>query len=90
MSIDITYGHPFQHRHNGPDEDETGKMLRAINASDMEQLISETVPSEIRLSEELNLPTALNEHEFLASFSKLMKKNKVFKSYIGLGYDNWD
>ena len=88
MSIDITNGHPFQYRHNGPDEDEIRRMLAAIDASDMAQLISETVPSEIRSHEELNLPTALNEHEFLASFSKLMKKNKVFKSYIGLGYYN--
>ena len=63
-------------------------MLQLIEASDINQLIEQTIPSGIRLDQDLNLPAAQSENDFLASFSKLMKKNKVFKSFIGLGYYN--
>ncbi len=88
MSVKINENHQFYHRHNGPGEDEVKEMLQVIEASDLDQLVEQTIPMEIRLDQDLNLPTAQTEYDFLASFSKLMKKNKVFKSYIGLGYYN--
>ena len=61
-------------------------MLNAINCDSLEQLISETVPDNIRLKSDLDLAPAMSEYEYLAHIKELSEKNKVFKSYIGLGY----
>ena len=88
MSIEINHHRHFFQRHNGPVQDEIAQMLHQIGAENLDQLIDQTVPAHIKLDQSLNLPEAQTEHEFLKSFSALMKKNKVFKSYIGLGYYN--
>lgn len=61
-------------------------MLETIGASTMEQLIYETVPSDILLKKPLNLDTAMSEQEYLEHITDLSTKNKLFKTYIGLGY----
>lgn len=76
----------FINRHNGPKENEIAKMLDVIGVSDLDTLINETVPSSIRLPKPLNLPQGMNEWEYLSHLKELGTKNKVFKSYIGLGY----
>ncbi|WP_232455909.1 aminomethyl-transferring glycine dehydrogenase [Polaribacter sp. SA4-10] len=76
----------FELRHIGPNKEEQKKMLTTIKADSLEQLIFETVPDNIRLKDELDLAPAKSEYEYLAHIQKLSEKNKVFKSYIGLGY----
>ena len=76
----------FAHRHNGNNPEAIKEMLKTINADSIDQLIDETIPENIRLQEKLNLPNAQSEVDFLANFKKLASKNKVFKSYIGMGY----
>lgn len=76
----------FAHRHNGNEVEAVKEMLKTINAESIDQLIDETIPSGIRLSKELNLPKAQSEMDFLTDFKKLAKKNKIFKSFIGMGY----
>jgi len=76
----------FQRRHIGPNENEQKQMLETIKVDNLEQLIDETVPSDIRLSESLQLDAPMSEYEYLNHIEDLSKKNKVFKSYIGLGY----
>ena len=76
----------FQLRHIGPNQKEQETMLAAIKADTLEQLISETVPDNIRLKEDLDLAPAMSEYEYLAHINELSEKNKVYKSYIGLGY----
>lgn len=61
-------------------------MFETIGVTDMEQLIHETIPDDIKLKEPLHLPEGISEHEFLSHIQDLSNKNKVFKSYIGLGY----
>ncbi len=78
----------FVNRHNGPRANEIAGMLKTIGASSIDALIDETVPSAIRLSKPMNLPPALNEYEYLMHLKKLGSKNKLFKSYIGMGYYN--
>ena len=78
----------FIDRHNGPDKNETEKMLKVIGVDTLDQLINETVPSSIRLPKPLNLPVGLNEYEYLNHIKTLASKNKVFKTYIGMGYYN--
>ena len=76
----------FQNRHIGPNIKEQEKMLSTIKAASLDQLIYQTVPDDIRLENELDLDPAMSEYNYLAHIKELSEKNKVFKSYIGLGY----
>ncbi|RNC79349.1 MAG: glycine dehydrogenase (aminomethyl-transferring) [Balneola sp.] len=76
----------FASRHNGSNISATSEMLETVKADNLDQLIDETIPKEIRLSQGLDLPEALSEVEFLEEFKKLASKNRVFKSFIGMGY----
>jgi len=78
----------FINRHNGPTQGEAEQMLKAIGVDTLDQLIDETIPASIRLPKPLNLPAGLNEFEYLNHIKTLASKNKVFKSYIGMGYYN--
>ncbi len=76
----------FASRHIGIRENDLQHMLKTIQVEDLEQLIHETIPNEIRLERPLQLNEPMSEHEFLAHIQELAEKNKVFKTYIGLGY----
>jgi glycine dehydrogenase len=76
----------FTHRHIGADEQETGEMLKAMGERSVEDLVDKTVPSSIRMSHELNLPSAMSEYEYLQHIKNVSLKNKLFKNYIGQGY----
>tara|TARA_B110000444_G_scaffold139759_1_gene131190 strand:- start:1924 stop:4767 length:2844 start_codon:yes stop_codon:yes gene_type:complete len=76
----------FSSRHIGINNEQKNEMLSSLGLDSMEQLISETIPKNIRLQKELNLEKALSENEFLNHIEKLSKKNKNYKSFIGLGY----
>ncbi|TMM58164.1 aminomethyl-transferring glycine dehydrogenase [Maribacter algarum] len=76
----------FASRHIGIREENIQHMLKEVEVENLEQLIVETIPEDIRLKEPLELDTPMSEHEFLGHIEALSKKNKVFKSYIGLGY----
>ena len=76
----------FALRHIGPNENEQNEMLKTIGADSLDQLMSETVPNDIRLKNGLNLDAPMSEYEYSNHIHELSKKNKIFKSYIGLGY----
>ncbi len=76
----------FVDRHIGPGYKDVDEMLKDIGVSSLDVLIDETVPEKIRLHEKLNLPPTLSEYRLIAYFGELAKKNKILKSYIGLGY----
>ncbi|RAR47062.1 aminomethyl-transferring glycine dehydrogenase [Flavobacterium lacus] len=76
----------FALRHIGPRENDLQHMFKTIGVESLDQLIYETVPNNILLKEKLDLEPAISEYEYLAHIQELGKKNKVFKSYIGLGY----
>eukprot|EP00095_Tigriopus_kingsejongensis_P006881 maker-scaffold3187_size9834-snap-gene-0.1 protein:Tk06881 transcript:maker-scaffold3187_size9834-snap-gene-0.1-mRNA-1 annotation:"glycine dehydrogenase" len=61
-------------------------MLDKVGVESIDQLIQETVPPGIRLKKPLSLPEAKTETQFLKDFRVLADKNRVFKSFIGLGY----
>ena len=77
----------FALRHIGPRETDVAHMLKTIGAATLDQLIDETIPSDIRLKSDLDLEPAMTEYEFANHIQKLGNKNKVFQSYIGLGYN---
>ncbi len=76
----------FQNRHIGPQALETVEMLQTLGLHSMDELVEKTIPSAIRLKELLDLPKAQSEASFLKELKKLAAKNKVFRSYIGMGY----
>ena len=76
----------FALRHIGPNENDLQHMLKTIDAESMEQLIYETIPDDIRLKEPLQLDPAMTEYEYMNHIRELGAKNKIYKSYIGLGY----
>lgn len=76
----------FLTRHNGPSASDVKAMLKKINAPSLDALIAQTVPAAIRLQKPLNLPDGMSEHAFLNHLRSIAAKNKLFKSYIGLGY----
>ncbi len=76
----------FALRHIGPREKDLSKMLKAINASSLDQLIMETIPHEILIKNKLKLDKAMSEQEYLEHIGALAAKNKIFDTYIGLGY----
>jgi glycine dehydrogenase len=76
----------FALRHIGPRESDLNHMFKTIGVENFDQLIYETLPDDIRLKSELDLEPALTEYEYLNHIQELGKKNKLFKSYIGLGY----
>ena len=76
----------FKQRHIGPNESEKQKMIDTIGVSSIEELIDQTVPKKIRLANDLKINEALSENDFLTHMSELSKQNKVYKSFIGLGY----
>ena len=77
----------FALRHIGPRENDLQHMLKTIGAATLDQLISETIPTDIRLKNPLNLVSAMTEYEYLNHINALGNKNKMFQSYIGLGYN---
>ncbi len=77
----------FALRHIGPREADHKDMLKTIGVDSIDQLIYETVPDNIRLENGLNLAPAMSEQEYLEHIHAMASKNKVFKSYIGLGYN---
>lgn len=78
----------FLSRHNGPQNEDVQHMLEKMGLSSVEQLIDQTVPANIRLKEDLDLEEGMDEYSYLQHVRKLASQNKIYKTYIGLGYYN--
>ena len=76
----------FSNRHIGPRGNNLEQMLKDIDAKDLEQLIHETIPSDIRLQDPMDLEPAISESELAEHLNELGSKNKIFDTYIGMGY----
>jgi glycine dehydrogenase len=76
----------FSRRHIGPDAAERTEMLATIGIHSINELIDKTIPAHIRLNRDLNISEGMTEQEYLNHITELGAKNKLFKSFIGLGY----
>jgi len=76
----------FSSRHIGPSEAEIQDMLKVVGAPTVDALIEQTVPSSIRLGREMLLPDARTEEAALADLARIMGRNSIARSYLGLGY----
>lgn len=78
----------FVNRHNGPRSNDVKVMLSKIGANSLDELIDQTIPSAIRLKAPLSLEAGMTEYNYHKHLRAIASKNKVFKTYIGLGYNN--
>lgn len=78
----------FIKRHNGLRPDDEAQMLKKIGIDSVDKLIDKTIPASIRMKKPLDLPEGLNEYEYLNHLKGLGAKNKLFRTYIGMGYYN--
>jgi glycine dehydrogenase len=76
----------FLARHMGSQGDDKQKMLETVGFSSLDDLIASTVPNSIRLPKALKLDEPLSETQALKKLKEIMSKNKVYKSFIGMGY----
>ena len=86
MLIDLNSAELFENRHQGKSEKEIAAMCASIGVSSPDELIAQTIPSNIRSEKALNLPAGLTEVQFQEKISGLAAKNKVYKTFIGCGY----
>ena len=82
----MQYYDQFEKRHIGISEADLADMLKVVKTDSLDQLINETVPTQIRINRDLDLPDALTEYQYLQELKKIAAKNKVFRSFIGMGY----
>jgi glycine dehydrogenase len=78
----------FIRRHIGPSEEDIEKMLKIVGANSLDDLISKTVPDNILLNDKLKIDDPTSEHESMKQAKAIAEKNKLYKSYIGMGYYN--
>jgi glycine dehydrogenase len=78
----------FAPRHIGPRGADVEAMLKAVGAETLDELIDEAIPLSIRLEKPLGLPPAESESAYLARLKTIARRNKVFRSFIGLGYSD--
>jgi glycine dehydrogenase len=82
----LTHTDTFVRRHIGPNGAEVAEMLETLGYGSLDELIDATVPASIRLNRSLQLGPERSEYELLSELRKLAQKNKVFRSFIGMGY----
>src|SRR5690554_7234119 len=78
--------HSFPTRRSSDLEEDKIKMLDKLGLSSIDELINQTIPSDIRLSNPLSLPEPLSEQEYAEEIANIASQNKVFASYIGMGW----
>jgi glycine dehydrogenase len=90
MTTSNPLAHPdvFVRRHIGPSPADQATMLKAMGLASLEALVSETVPSSIRMTKALGLPSGLTEAALLERARELGAKNDVWRSYLGMGYSD--
>ena len=74
------------YRHIGISEKDEEKMLQKIGVKSLDELIDKTIPANIRLKEPLALPKTMTEYEFGQHIAGLAAKNKLYTTYIGMGW----
>lgn len=79
---------PFSQRHIGLSKNDIESMLTSIGEASINELIEKTVPSSIRLNEPLQLDEPMSEYQYMQHIKAIAEENKVYKSYLGLGYYN--
>lgn len=84
---DLSPRNEFTPRHIGPTDSDVHEMLKTLGFSTLEQLAEKVIPSQIRSQHNFqDVGPGVAEHDLLTNLKKMVSKNKVYKSYIGMGY----
>ena len=86
MPVDIEHENRFVRRHIGPGPEDVRSMLRSIGCETVAELVRDTVPEAIRLDRDLDLPDGAPEHVLIRRLREIAARNRVLRSYIGMGY----
>ncbi|MFW6200910.1 MAG: glycine dehydrogenase (aminomethyl-transferring), partial [Gemmatimonadota bacterium] len=86
MALDIDPDGGFTPRHLGPTPDEVSEMLGVAGCESLQELVDSTIPADIRFGRELRLPPGLPEHRLLEELRRRADRNRIFRSYLGMGY----
>jgi glycine dehydrogenase len=76
----------FVDRHIGPSEDDIASMLATLGVTDLDALVEQTIPSDIRMQGSLDIGPPRGEHELLAQLQTTARRNVARRSFIGMGY----
>src|SRR3989337_872474 len=76
----------FSDRHIGPDQQQVDAMLKTLGCASLPELMKSAVPENIRSRSALDLPAPISEHDVLKTARAMASKNKVFRSFLGMGY----
>src|SRR6185436_18269423 len=85
-TLDVLHPSHFAYRHIGPRRAEVEEMLELLGYESLDSFIDAVVPEEIRLRRPLALPPGRSEREVLQALRGLAGMNRVFRSFIGMGY----
>ncbi len=88
MPLNLSHPDTFVRRHIGPSAEDLTRMLALVGVKSVDDLIAQTVPTQIRLPGPLDLPAGKSEYELLAELTALAARNRVMKSFIGTGYSD--
>ena len=86
MQFEMEPSGEFARRHIGPSPDDIEEMLDTVGVDSVEDLIAQAIPDSIRLDRDLDLPEAVTERRLLDTAREIARENRVFRSYLGLGY----
>src|SRR3954466_7696430 len=85
-TLDVLHPSHFAYRHIGPRRADVEEMLELLGYESLDSFIDAGVAEEIRLRRPLALPPGRSEREVLQALRGLAGMNRVFRSYIGMGY----
>src|SRR5437764_985980 len=80
--------HTAARRHVGPGAAEVREMLKVLGYESLDELVDATIPASIRMKRPLRLGEPRGEFELLNELKAIASKNKVFRSFIGMGYSD--
>ena len=78
----------FLARHIGPSQADQEIMLQTVGAKSLDDLMKNTVPEKILLTDELKVDEPISENDALKKLKSISKKNEIFKNFIVMGYYN--
>ncbi len=78
----------FTRRHIGPNEHYANEMLNYLGYDDINRLVKDTVPENILMDKPLGIGKGMSEYAYSKHITALAEKNKVYRSFIGMGYYN--
>jgi len=86
MPINLNNIESFSRRHIGPDGEAIEQMLGLVGDSSLDEFINNVIPTTIRTQRPLQIGKPRSEYELLSELKTIGARNKVYRSFIGMGY----